>query len=417
MQKKSLAENKNSVATKTATKAKVNDIVINKPVAEKAIDVSKVNTITEEDIQTNYEEVDRFNTDTGCDASRIYFKGQEPKQDATQLMCYVKYIYDERIEPTNDNFEKHGKTMIMITDEIQMVKGGIPKYNQKYHGNDENSMKRAWFYIPKNVNDKNSVKLFDTIQKIDDYMVREINEKQNEAGIICALNKQKKRMKLKGLTYKRMITTAKQGNDLTLDDDDNDNKKTTKDFVPWDRIKVKLATQYDPNAGPDDIKDIDTQIFLENKAEPEDTKTVTDIEKLFTWNCTAQFSISFYKLWIDKKGDKNCGFGLKCLQIGITKRSENKQSIPLSKQLHKRLFASPISASANPPRIAQPIKQVQAEEEEEEEESEPEVVPVKTVSKTPVKVAEVKVVGKNVKATATPAPVVTKTEVKKVKKT
>lgn len=287
------------------------------------------------------------------DIKRLYFRAQEPDPEATQLMCFPKYLYpdDENdYDLTPENFENHGESPIIVTDPIFMDKGGIPRYDQKYHGADKDSMKRAYFYIPKN---STSTELFKCCQMIDDYMEDEINVKQNKNAVLCILkdNKTKKRLTLKGLTYKKMITTAKPGNsmDSLVDDDEEDNKSKTKktndknkkdvkDFVPWDRIKAKFSTVYDENLEPDDKKELNTQIYVGTKEEPENCKTVSDIAEHFGWKCKAQYALMFNKVWIKKGDDKTCGFGIKCVQIGITEQPEKRSS--LNRQLNRRLFAS-----------------------------------------------------------------------------
>jgi hypothetical protein len=311
---------------------------------------------------------------TELDVARLYFRAQEVNEEATQLMCFPKYIYDDNIPLTEENFEKYGKNAIIVTDPIKMIKGGIPKHNPKYHTNDEDSIKRAYFYIPKNKEDQASMDLFDAIQKIDDYMVDEINTKENANKVICILlskgkgnNKILKRAKLTGVTYTRMITTAKPGDNLVgvVDDDDDEEEdgkkkkgaKNTKDkfgkdkdgkkkeFVPWDRIKVRFSTIYDEKAGPNDKKPINTQIFVGDKEDPEDCTTVSQFEKHFMWNCTAQFALMFNKIWI-KKSDKICSISIKCLQIGVTEQPEFKKNVSITKQLNGKLFGKKTASSA-----------------------------------------------------------------------
>ena len=363
------------------------------------------------------------------DVNRLYFRAQEPNKDATQLMCFPKYMYDKSQALTPENFEKYGKSAVIVTEPIKMSKGGIPRHNPKYHGNDLDSMKRAYFYIPKNETDANSMELFACIQRIDDYMVEEINENGNESGVLCVLNSKKKKIKLKGITYTRMITTAKPGSDLDLgeNDDDDDDKKgkkgfkdngKKKEFVPWDRIKIKFSTDWDENLGPNDKKDINTQIYIGDKDTPENCKTVTDFEKHFMWNCVAQFALMMNKVWIMKTDTKACSIGIKCVQIGVTEQPDFKKSVSISKQLNKRLFASPgplkviraektgsddeeVEKNLKKPSIkvtkpsAKATKKVETEDddekeeeqEQEEEEEEEEVVEknTKKTSKTPAK--------------------------------
>jgi hypothetical protein len=296
---------------------------------------------------------------------RLYFKANKLDKEAGQLMCFPKYLYDKNLPLTAENFEKKSDNFILVTDPIKIVRGGIPRHNTQYHGPDPDSMKRSYFYIPKNIEDEGSKKLFDTIAAIDDFMDEEINEKGNENGILCYLNKDKKRIKLKSITYVRMETTAKPGTDFNFEEEEEEedsgskkNKKNTKgkkeekkedkkEFVPWNRVKVRFATLYDADAKIDALKDITTQVYVGDSEEPEKTKTVTDIEKYFSWNCTAQFALMFYKVWIDKKDDKKCSISIKCLQIGVTELSEFKKGTSLSKQLNKKLFASAPSSSSS----------------------------------------------------------------------
>lgn len=129
------------------------------------------------------------------EVERIFFRAQEMNPDATQVMCFPKYLFrddENNHELTLDNFDKHGENLIVVTGPIKMAKGGIPKYNPKYHPDGENSMRRAYFYIPKVETDANSMELFDCIQRIDDYMHEEINVKKNAGGVLCALNSKKK---------------------------------------------------------------------------------------------------------------------------------------------------------------------------------------------------------------------------------
>lgn len=315
---------------------------------------------------------------------QLYFKAQEPNKDATQLMCFPKYIYDATQPLTPENFEKNGKSVIIVTKPIKMVRGGIPRHNTKFHGPDPDAMKRAYFYIPQNDKDPNSMELFDCIKRIDDYMHDEINVKGNESSVLCVLNSKGKRIKLKGgtITYTRMITTAKPGNELDLGEEDDEDDKPKKgkkggkdakdgkkEFVPWNRIKVRFSTEWDENLGPNDRKDINTQIYVGDNETAENCKTVSDFEKHFMWNCTAQFALMMNKVWIKKTDDKACSIGIKCVQIGVTEQPEFKKNTSVSKQLNKKLFpsAGPLKVSA-----AKKNDSTNDEENDENEENEDE---------------------------------------------
>ena len=339
----------------------------------------------EKQIEEECETPDNFTT-INFDVKRLFFKPAAADKESPQLMSFPKYMYKNNYPLTSENIEKYGQSAILITSPIKMIKGGMPRFDIKYHFNDKDSMKRAFFYIPKNDSDPNSVELFRTVRLMDDFMHKEINENKNASGIICALNNKGKKVPLKGITYTRMITTAKLGNDLDLgdDDDDDDNKKSKKtdnkekkEFVPWDRIKVRFSTEWNAELGPNDRKDINTQIFVGDKEEPEECKTVSDFEKHFMWNCTAQFALMFNKLWIKKTDDKTCGIGIKCLQIGVTEQPEIKKNTSIAKQLNKKLFApsGPLvvnsSTTDEQPKktTKKPVEEPEEDEEEEEEEA------------------------------------------------
>jgi hypothetical protein len=296
--------------------------------------------------------------------NRLFFKSTDLKPNTSQITCFLKYQYDMTKKPTRENNEK-GEKLLMVTKPIKIVRGGIPRHNPKYHGADENSTKRAYFYVPKNLDDPNSMELFDAIDRFDDYMDDEINTKKNANGILCYKGSNGNEVKCKGITYVRMVTTAQP---QSFGDDEEGEKK----FVPWDRIKVKLSTVYDDKLGPDDIKEINTQVYVGTNEEAEKICTVTDVEKYFRWNCTAQFALDFSKAWVMTTKDKKCSIGIKCVQIGVTEISEFKAVA--SKQLNKRLFGPGSGSGSNSGPKADTTKKNTKKEvkQEEEEEQEPE---------------------------------------------
>jgi hypothetical protein len=164
-----------------------------------------------------------------------------------------------------------------------------------------------------------------------------------------------------------MITTAQAPPSDDLDDDDK--KPNARDFVPWDRIKVRLDTKYDAGLGPNDVREIKTKVFLGNNEEPEKTPLLTDVEKLFMWNCTAQFVLNLNKAWIKKIDDKACSITIKCLQLGVTEQPEHVQNTGVAKQLNKRLF--PMSTQANPV-VAKKPEPVESKDEEDDDDDEDE---------------------------------------------
>lgn len=312
--------------------------------AKHAEEVEDVEQVEEDLPKVHYSEFD---------LKRLYFKATDNTQSSKQLMCYPKYMYDDH-PLTTENFEKYGKSVIIVTDPIKFSKGGIPRYNPEYHGTDVDSMKRAYFYIP---NNETSEGLFEKIKEIDDYMIEEINVKKNANKVLCVLQRSDnkkdapKRLKISGITYVPIISVAKPADTLIVEEDDDEDtgkskkksaknaKEEKKEFVPWERIKVRLSTLYDENLGDNDKRDINTQIFVGDKEEPENCTTVSQIEKEFMWNCTAQAALMLSKAWIMKTEDKKCSITVKCLQLGITEQPEFRSSTSITKQLSKSLFS------------------------------------------------------------------------------
>jgi len=306
------------------------------------------------------------------DINRLGFRGQVPQEGATQYTYFPKYLFDEEKEVTRENCAKHGESLIVITPPIKMIRGGIPKHNAKYHTADPDSAKRGYFFIPRNDADENTKKLFEMISMIDDYMDQEINVKKNKNNLLYTISsKTKKDVPTKNLTYKRMITKSQPPQ--TDDDDDDDTNK--KQYVEWERIKVKFNVKYDPELGQDDPREITTQLYLKDKDEPENFTKLTEIEKFFTWNCTAQFALMFNKVWAKKQDARECSIGIKCVQIGITEYSETRSSA--AKQLNRNLFSrqGPVQprqnfkANQNKPQKTQQNKRSESEDEDDNQQN------------------------------------------------
>ncbi len=289
-------------------------------------------------------------------SNRVFFKSTELKPKSSQITCFLKYQYNDTTKKLNRG-NNDGEKLLMVTKPIKIVRGGIPRHNSQYHGADENSTKRAYFYIPKNLEDPNSMELFDAIDRFDDYMEEEINTKKNANGILCYKGTNGNDVKCKGITYVRMVSTAQP---QTLGDEEGG-----KAFIPWDRIKVKLSTVFDDKLGPDDRKEINTQVYVETNEKPEKISTITDIEKYFKWNCTAQFALDFNKAWVMTNKEKKCSIGIKCVQIGVTELSDVKSSV--SKQINKKLFGGSGPSTKVDPKKTTKKNQKDSEQEQDEE--------------------------------------------------
>lgn len=306
------------------------------------------------------------------DINRLAFRGQVPQEGATQYTFFPKYLFDEEKEVTRENCSKYGESLIVVTPPIKMIRGGIPKHNNQYHTADPDSAKRAYFFIPRNDEDPDTKQLFDMINTIDDYMDQEINVKKNKNNLLYTISsKTKKEIPTKNLTYKRMITKSQPPQN---DEDEEDTNK--KQYLEWERIKVKFNMKYDPELGQDDPREITTQLYLKDKDEPENFTKLTEIEKFFTWNCTARFALMFNRVWGKKSDTRECSIGIKCVQIGITEYAEMRTSA--AKQLNRNLFSRQgpvqprqnVKAIQNKPQKTQKKKQPESEDEDQQDNSE-----------------------------------------------
>jgi hypothetical protein len=280
-------------------------------------------------------------TPNDFDIKRLSFKAIEQSPNARQHMAYPKYLYNNNLEPIRRNIETNGASPLLITGSIKINKGGIPRYNELYHDEkNRDNNERAYFYIPFDANNEDCVELFNVCRQIDEYMINEINEKKNASEILSRINKKGKRIKCKDLTYQSLVTTSKgsQGDDDDDDDDDNINVNKKK-HEPYERIKVRLSTLYDPDIAAANRK-IDTQVYVKDNETPEDTSKITDIEKFLTWKCTAQFALQFSKVWMQPSGSKQCGLILKCRQMCILDQPEYKESNNITHTFNHRLFAT-----------------------------------------------------------------------------
>lgn len=352
-------------------------------------EVAQTENIENEQMEQD-EDVKIINFDT-LDMTRLFLKPNALKKEDTQYLCYPKYLHTGDPKGNKEEILKKSESPIIVTDEIEINKGGIPRFNPKYHTSPDAST-RAYFYIAKDENCQGAVQLFEALKKIDDYCDKKINKEQNKSGFVSYIVKDKNTGKedarpFKGLTYKRMITETKRPTDM-IDDEDDDKKK---EFVPYERVKVKFSTKWDENLGPNDAKEIDTVLFIPGKDEQVEATKITDFDKYFTWKSTCKFGLMLNKLWIKKDDKRECSFGIKCIQLAVTKeRPDMKKNAvtQLSKNLFtgKKLSTKPeeskvdnqkvdnqkVDKSKKPVKKTEPVVEAEADEEEQEEEEEQE---------------------------------------------
>jgi hypothetical protein len=229
---------------------------------------------------------------------------------------FINYLYNYDLEPTKENIENKGRSLIVITKPIKITKGGIPRceyVSRCLNLTGPDDTRRGYFYIPKNDDSK---ELFDMVEKIDDYLYNEINVQKNMNDVL-KVSYHGKTVRSRGVNYSRIITTRKPPPEDDWNQDQKRNQK--KKYDEWDYIKVKFSTTYDKNLGYDDPKEINTKLYIGDNPDPEPCTRLSDYEKHFKLGSTIQFALMFSKLWISSN-PKQCGIGIKCVQLCVTKK-------------------------------------------------------------------------------------------------
>jgi len=297
------------------------------------------------------------------DYKRLGFIALKPTANAKQNVCLPKYLFDTSIEPTKDAIKKKGTNFYVKVAEIKMSKGGIYPYNEEYHGKERNCKRRAQFKIAKDENDKTSVEFFNLCEKIDKYMMEEVNKNKNKNELLCTINDKKEEKKCKGLTYKPMVQTNKPKKNVDADSDDDEDPKSE----PYNYVNVKLSKPKEYSSTKDtDYIEIDTQVFLQENETAEKVKTVTDMEKYLKWNCKAIFILHFFKVWMQNSGDYECSFGIKCTQMCITEQAADSSN---SSFTNSQLFSKNIFATKGPKAVSAAASKKDASDNDDNEDN------------------------------------------------
>jgi len=235
-------------------------------------------------------------------------------KDKEAYTAFPKYVYSSG----KDGKASDGEKFIVVTGRIKMTKGGIPKIHPKYRPTDD---KREFFWLPWDESQEACNELFGMFNTIDDDFHTRVNTKKNKDGLISKINPDGNVVPMPELKYERTVRMSQVDDDAV--------GKDGKKLEPYKRLKVRLATSYEADANtPHKIL---TKLFLLKKRTPEVTNTVSDVEKSFCWNCTAQFVLEISKMYVmkakDDNGTRKTGFTVKCLQIIVHEKPDSKQSV------------------------------------------------------------------------------------------
>lgn len=263
-------------------------------------------------------------------------------QTKGQMMAFPRYDYGN---PKKGDKFSDGDQFIVITKEIKITKGGIPKVDGEYRKTENDCL---YFWLP--LDGEDSKPLRECLEELDKYNDERINKKKND-GFVIKVDKSGKAQSLKNLKYIKSVKMSRSGSNDEEDDEDGeddennekskkkvknnkggDDKKKTESYL---RIKIRFATIFEKDVDKDTDKKIKTRVYINDtdgvpKEEPEPVKSMEQLRKLFLWNCTAQFALHISKLWImkapDDDGVRKCGLGIKCVQMYISEMPEINKS-------------------------------------------------------------------------------------------
>jgi hypothetical protein len=243
--------------------------------------------------------------------------------------------------PTYDYGGKHQDKITIVTDEIKLTKGGIPKLDDKWRKNDS---KREFFWLGWDKEQEACNVLFEKLKQLDEKFDSQISYDSDEkvdhnleTKTVHTL-KDKKKEPLTVLEYVPIVRMSVQGGD-------GEKKADQPEYTPYERIKVKFLKKWDPKKQEGDLSELTTLLYLGENEEAENLTYPSDFEKYLRWNCTAKFVLQVTKFGCkkavtkDKKGKqepRECGFDISVVQVAITK--EAPSSGTSADKYRKRMF-------------------------------------------------------------------------------
>ena len=295
--------------------------------------------------------------------------------------------------PTYKYGSKQDK-LLLKTGPIKITKGGIPKIDDKWRKNDS---KREFMWLAIDEEQESCKELFNVFKQIDekfDKLISYDTETKDDANVeskTVVFGKDKKSEPLTVLEYAPLVKLSVQGGDGKSDPEQ-------KEYVPYERCKLKFGKKYDKDRKDGEPAELTTVLFLGDKEEPEPLLYPTDFEKYLRWNCTAQFVLQLNKFRVkkavekDKKGKalpRDCGFDFNIVQVVIVEEAPNSAS-NVNKYRQRMFSPSSKPTMATPVEIKKSTKKQESSSESDSESEEEEPVKKEPSKKEPVKKAPVK---------------------------
>lgn len=314
------------------------------------------------------------------DLSKIVIQPIDEKfcEKSTQYMTFPKYSYTD--------IEKDASKVMITTESIKMSKGGIPSLDGEYRKTDADC---EYFWLYRDPAQPTSNALFDKLKELDEHYAPLVGNNA-KSQLFFTTGKDKTKKYFSDLEYIPIVRESAGG----------ESKDGETKYEPTERIKVKFSTKYDPTQSKEEPKQIDTVLFLKNssgefKDDPESYSSVEDFRKSLRWNCEARYVLNINKFWIAKTAKnkrRDCGFGIVCEQIYITKENSLGGAKSQADRFKKNIFANssskpaPVVLNTSSKIIDSPSEPTETSESESDSESEEEVaVPVAPPTKVEVK--------------------------------
>jgi hypothetical protein len=265
-------------------------------------------------------------------------------------------------------YGKRNDKITIITDEIKLTKGGIPKLDDKWRKNDS---KREFFWLAWDKEQPACNALFEKLKELDEKFDQNISydsdskEDHNLETKTVHFLKDKKKEPLTVLEYSPIVRMSVQGGD-------GEQKPDQKEYEPYERIKVKFQKKWDKNKQEGDLSELTTLLYLGENEEPENLTYPSDFEKYLRWNCTAKFVFQINKFQCkkaiekDKKGkqqSRDCGFDITVCQVAITKEAPTSGSN--ADKYRKRMFPKLGAVPTQKPTVVEAEKKQKDESSDE----------------------------------------------------
>ena len=254
---------------------------------------------------------------------------------------------------------KYGKSdksldkLLLTTGDIKLTKGGIPKIDGKWRKTDADPA-RSTCWVGEDKTQPELEKFFNVCRSIDDKFDKLISydtEEKRDPNLdtkTVFLNKDGKKESLTSLDYTPLVRLSQQGGE-------GDVKQEQKEYVPYERVKLRFAKKYDKERKEGEPQELTTVLFLGENEKEEDLKYPSEFEKYLRWNCTARFVLQLSKFRVkkaiekDKKGKqlpRECAFDFNIVQVIITKEAPSA-GMSNADKYRKRFFPPSIKSTSS----------------------------------------------------------------------